>query len=245
MRLISLLASVPVLSLMALGCASPGDSSDLAESTEALSARPAVQISGSDDGKTIVVPEGSDVVLSLPSNATTGYEWIVVRTDRTFGYPTHEEYLPSSSGGLGTGGTQRFTWKTSGVLSVVGRHAVGLEYKRSFEQAPPLKTFSFTVDVVPTGPSTCANVRCAAGTHCEMKGINGGAVPVCVADAPCVRTGCSAELCADRPMPSICIFRPEAACFATAECKRQADGRCGFTQTPELQQCVAGVQGEK
>jgi hypothetical protein len=30
---------------------------------------------------------------------------------------------------------------------------------------------------------SCANVRCSAGTHCEMKGINGGAIPVCIQDS--------------------------------------------------------------
>ncbi len=29
-------------------------------------------------------------------------------------------------------------------------------------------------------PLSCATVRCAQGTHCEMKGINGGAVPACI-----------------------------------------------------------------
>jgi len=32
---------------------------------------------------------------------------------------------------------------------------------------------------------SCATVRCASGTHCEMKGLNGGAaVAVCLADPP-------------------------------------------------------------
>jgi len=29
---------------------------------------------------------------------------------------------------------------------------------------------------------TCANVKCGWGLHCEMKGINGGAIPVCLND---------------------------------------------------------------
>jgi hypothetical protein len=35
-----------------------------------------------------------------------------------------------------------------------------------------------------TSPTSCADVRvtCPAATHCEMKGLNGGAVPVCIAD---------------------------------------------------------------
>jgi len=30
---------------------------------------------------------------------------------------------------------------------------------------------------------TCADLKCAAGYHCEMKGINGGAIPVCIKDS--------------------------------------------------------------
>ncbi len=40
---------------------------------------------------------------------------------------------------------------------------------------------------------TCANVKCAKGTHCEMKGINGGAVPVCLKDTAAT---CAVVLCA-------------------------------------------------
>ena len=93
---------------------------------------------------------------------------------------------------------------------------------------------------------TCANVRCAAGTHCEMKGINGGSIPVCIADPPpppppqgaCVKTGCSGQICAEQDMFSTCEYRPEYACYQTAACERQADGKCGWTQTPALTACL-------
>lgn len=43
-------------------------------------------------------------------------------------------------------------------------------------------------------PLTCANVKCAAGTHCELKGINGGSVPVCIKDPliTCANMKCAA-----------------------------------------------------
>ncbi len=92
---------------------------------------------------------------------------------------------------------------------------------------------------------TCANVRCAAGTHCEMKGINGGSIPVCIADPPppppqaaCVKTGCSGQLCAEQHMFTTCEFRPEYACYQSATCERQANGQCGWTPTPELTACL-------
>ncbi|MEA2747994.1 MAG: hypothetical protein QOI41_2137 [Myxococcales bacterium] len=96
--------------------------------------------------------------------------------------------------------------------------------------------------------STCANVRCTATTHCEMKGINGGAVPVCIANPPapppaaaCVPSGCSGQICADHSVISTCEFRPEYACYQTATCARQADGACGWTSTPALTSCLANA----
>ncbi|MDB4998839.1 MAG: hypothetical protein JWM74_6271, partial [Myxococcaceae bacterium] len=49
---------------------------------------------------------------------------------------------------VGSGGTEKLTWKTSSPLSMVGSHRVELEYKRAWEKnVKPLKTFSFTVDI--------------------------------------------------------------------------------------------------
>lgn len=110
----------------------------------------AVQIGSAHDGKTVTVRRGQDLVLSLPSNATTGYKWMVVSTDRTFGYPAKNEYRgPGSSGPVGAGGTQKMTWKTNGFLNVTGAHKVTLEYRRPWEpEGPAAKTFRFTVKVV-------------------------------------------------------------------------------------------------
>lgn len=58
------------------------------------------------------------------------------------------------------------------------------------------------------------------------------------AAAPCRKTGCSGQICADQDMASDCMFRPEYACYRAATCERQADGECGWTQTPALTQCL-------
>ncbi len=56
----------------------------------------------------------------------------------------------------------------------------------------------------------------------------------------CHRAGCSGELCVEGTDPgfSFCVFLPEYGCYYNAECKRQADGVCGWTQTEELTQCI-------
>ena len=54
----------------------------------------------------------------------------------------------------------------------------------------------------------------------------------------CIRSGCSNQVCSDEPMMTTCEWRPEYACYQKARCERQADGKCGFTQTPELAACL-------
>jgi hypothetical protein len=107
-----------------------------------------------------------------------------------------------------------------------------------------LTRFARTTNLFTEG-SSCANVRCTATTHCEMKGINGGAVPVCIANAPvaaCVKGGCSGQVCADHSVITTCEMRPEYACYHAAACERQADGACGWTKTPSLTSCIANAQ---
>jgi len=63
-------------------------------------------------------------------------------------------------------------------------------------------------------------------------------------ESGCYVTGCSAELCVDRPdIASPCIYRAEFACYHDATCARQSDDRCGWTPTPKLQACLAVSAG--
>jgi hypothetical protein len=55
---------------------------------------------------------------------------------------------------------------------------------------------------------------------------------------PCIKTGCSSQICADHDVISTCEFRPEYECYQKATCARQSDGNCGFTKTPELTACL-------
>ncbi len=59
----------------------------------------------------------------------------------------------------------------------------------------------------------------------------------------CYVGGCSGQLCTDQPNAlSTCEARPEYACYKTAECARQANGQCGWTQTAELAACLANAK---
>lgn len=57
----------------------------------------------------------------------------------------------------------------------------------------------------------------------------------------CVKTGCSGTVCAEpgNEVVTTCEFKPEYACYRDATCERQADGTCGWTQTPALAACLA------
>ncbi len=79
----------------------------------------------------------------------------------------------------------------------------------------------------------CESVLCMEGTTCAM--VNGA--PVCQPN--CKKTGCSGHICAEQDMITTCEWQPDYACYQQAECKRQANGQCGFTQTAALQACLA------
>ncbi len=54
----------------------------------------------------------------------------------------------------------------------------------------------------------------------------------------CLISGCSKQLCAEEEMITTCDFRPEYACYRSAECTRQTDGGCGWTKTTQLDHCL-------
>ena len=56
---------------------------------------------------------------------------------------------------------------------------------------------------------------------------------------PCIKTGCSNQICSDQTVITTCEFRPEYECYQKATCARQSDGNCGFTKTPELAACLS------
>lgn len=59
----------------------------------------------------------------------------------------------------------------------------------------------------------------------------------------CAVAGCSQQLCVSaEEAPTIvttCEFRNEYMCYREASCEPQQDGKCGWTQTSELQRCLA------
>ena len=57
----------------------------------------------------------------------------------------------------------------------------------------------------------------------------------------CVKSGCSGTMCVEpgKEMVTTCEYKAEYGCYREGKCERQDDGNCGWTQTPELQGCLA------
>jgi hypothetical protein len=95
----------------------------------------------------------------------------------------------------------------------------------------------------------CRTNGCAPGWTCDYcQTSNGNAEWICLGpDAgaclppdECRPTGCNGEICASQDMASPCVALPEFACYQElGVCELQAWGQCGWTQTPELDECLS------
>jgi len=66
-------------------------------------------------------------------------------------------------------------------------------------------------------------------------------------DSSCYVGGCSSQLCGDASildMATTCEWREEYTCYQNKEitsCKRQSNGKCGWTETTELKMCLSNA----
>lgn len=71
--------------------------------------------------------------------------------------------------------------------------------------------------------------------------------PFAVAADDCYITGCNSEICADIQEPQMgrCEWLPVYACYHQyGVCEKDANGVCGWVQTPELVECINKLQQE-
>lgn len=113
----------------------------LAESIGGMPPRP---LDEADNGRTIAVASGQDVVVSLPGNPTTGYSWQVAVADSSVLQEARPvAYMPSGTL-IGSGGTYTFQYRAAKS----GRTDVTFTYSRSWETGTaPLKTYRLTIVV--------------------------------------------------------------------------------------------------
>ncbi len=64
----------------------------------------------------------------------------------------------------------------------------------------------------------------------------------------CMVGGCSSEMCGEAKdmegMASTCEYAAHYACYQVATCERQTSGKCGWTETPELNQCLVDMKNQ-
>jgi inhibitor of cysteine peptidase len=114
-----------------------------------------VELTDADDGATVKLALGGELIIALESNPSTGFAWDVAEISgpqiELVGEP---EFLPRESDTpvVGAPGTQVFTFSTTGTGMPAGDEPavvqVSLEYTRSFEpDTPPEKTYAVTVEI--------------------------------------------------------------------------------------------------
>ena len=115
----------------------------LAEALGGSGTNPSLTLGEGDNGKTVTMSAGTSVLLQLPGNPSTGYDWEV-----TIGNPSVLEqgmrrFTPSSSA-MGAGGTYNFWFQPKAA----GKTDLTLVYRRSWEtDIAPLKTYKITIAV--------------------------------------------------------------------------------------------------
>ncbi|NBW82951.1 hypothetical protein EBR21_14465 [bacterium] len=63
----------------------------------------------------------------------------------------------------------------------------------------------------------------------------------------CARTGCSGNLCAPegQPVVSTCVWKEEYACYKSARCEKQSDGKCSWTPSQSLSSCLDAAKSSQ
>jgi len=94
-------------------------------------------------GKTVDLPIGQMMELRLTENPTTGFRWNFVSKGEPACVVVGDTYH-ATGGPPGQGGTHE--WRIEG--SRVGECDIALDYRRSFEQVPPARSFTLHIRVV-------------------------------------------------------------------------------------------------
>ena len=93
-------------------------------------------------GKTVNLPVGQVMELRLAENPTTGFRWSFVSKGEPVCVVVGDAYQ-AQGGPPGRGGEHE--WRIEGAQ--VGECDIALDYRRSFEQAPPARSFTLHVRV--------------------------------------------------------------------------------------------------
>ncbi len=97
-----------------------------------------------DDGKTVNLKKNGTLNITLESNPSTGYAWVIVGNySKAVLNEGANGSIPAEQAMPGAPGKQYFLLNAVGE----GETTIFLEYKRSWETEPPAKIYSLTVVV--------------------------------------------------------------------------------------------------
>ena len=103
-----------------------------------------VKVDSSSSGKQVELSVGQSLVVTLESNATTGYSWVLVQnSDDSVLSKTGKEYVAPQTTLLGAGGQEEWTFKALKK----GTSTISMGYSRPWESTPPVETFDLTIVV--------------------------------------------------------------------------------------------------
>ncbi len=105
---------------------------------------PTTNLTGADNGKTIHVHSGNLIVITLDSNASTGYQWAIEKSDDALLTLKQSDYAATPNAPPGSGGSQIFTFVAKGAGTV----DLQLKYWRSFAgDKSIIQRFAITIQV--------------------------------------------------------------------------------------------------
>ncbi|MBF0499318.1 MAG: protease inhibitor I42 family protein [Candidatus Riflebacteria bacterium] len=101
-----------------------------------------------DNGNTVTIQKGQDILISLPENGTTGYRWTVENFTPSVLEQQESTYKPDSTSGnltpIGSGGTRTISF----LGKKIGSSKLELHYSRPWEEnSKPAKVFAITIIV--------------------------------------------------------------------------------------------------
>jgi inhibitor of cysteine peptidase len=126
--------------LVGVGAACSGSGNEVNASSH-----PAVNVDSSYSGKQVELVVGQSLVVTLDSNASTGYSWALAQnSDESVLSNTGDQYIAPQTTLVGAPGKEEWTFKALEK----GTSAISMEYKRPWETGTPAaETFNLTVVV--------------------------------------------------------------------------------------------------
>ena len=104
-----------------------------------------INVDASHSGEQVQLSVGESLVVTLASNATTGYSWTLDKnSDEGVLHESGHEYIAPNTTLVGAGGKEVWTFKAIKK----GTSTISMEYSRPWEEGiPPVETFDLTVVV--------------------------------------------------------------------------------------------------